>query len=86
MLDEELLATQALPCQDEVSLACFSRSSIRFTKIHDLLPNSYEPSASSYRSRVAHSKSDATKPVDMLDELAEQFSARYNPTVEERCS
>ena len=28
---------------------------------------------------MARSKSDATKPVDMLDELAEQFSARYNP-------
>ena len=28
---------------------------------------------------MARSKSDATKPVDMLDELAEQFSARYHP-------
>ena len=33
MLDEELLATQArLPCQDAGSLACFSRSSIRFVR------------------------------------------------------
>ena len=33
MLDEELLATQArLPSQDAGSLACFSRSSIRFVR------------------------------------------------------
>ena len=79
MLDEELLATQArLPCQDAGSLACFSRSSIqfvRYTTYCQIAMNKREQ----LRTRVARSKSDATKPVDMLDELAEQFSARYHP-------